>query len=571
MQQPANIVIGVNAPISWPTLLGMGVQHCFAMSSTLVLAALIANTATGSLDAASNLVQLSMIAAGVGTILQSLNRGGIGSGYLCPNLPGPAFFPASILAAQSGGLPLVFGMTLVSGLFQAAFSRVVHRARALLPPEVTGVIIAMVGLSLVSPGLGNLTGIGHGDMVQEPAEVLVGMVTLAIIFGFTVWGAGPLRLYSVLVGIVAGYALAFTFDVMPQSHIDRFAHVPLFSWPQPVLPWQLDFEWFLLAPFLIAGLASSIKAVGDLSTAQRINDESWVRPGMQSIKRGVLADALAVITAGLVGGMGQSTSSSNVGLSMATGVTSRKVGFSAGGIFLLCAFMPVLAQVFVLMPRPVTGAVLIFSACFMIVVGLQLVMSRLMDARKTFVVGASIIAGLSVDIVPGLYSNLPPALSSLATSSLSLATVVAVLLNVIFRIGISHQAELLLAHDRGLPQRLSRFMTLRGSEWGARRDVVARCINALVEFVESARPEIFADQQVSLQVRFDQFHLDAFIRYPGEPLHIPATRLQAQRRAEPASMQDWRDLSASIIRSLADQVTQTRQAGRNVLHLRFIH
>jgi len=110
-----------------------------------------------------------------------------------------------MLAAPTGGLSLVFGMTLLTGVFQAAFSRVLHRARALLPPEVTGVIVTMVGLSLVGPGVGNLSGV------------------------FTVWGKGPLRLYSVLVGILAGYVLAY-FSVVARAYSRASRQVYLFCW-----------------------------------------------------------------------------------------------------------------------------------------------------------------------------------------------------------------------------------------------------------------------------------------------------------------------------------------------------
>ena len=85
--------------------------------------------------------------------------------------------------------------------------------------------------------------------------------------------------------------------------------------------------------------------------------------------------------------MGQSTSSANVGLSIATGATSRRIGFACGGILIVLAFVPKLAVLFAIMPSPVIGALLFFAASFMIVAGVQILTSRMMDARKTFVVG----------------------------------------------------------------------------------------------------------------------------------------------------------------------------------------
>ncbi len=79
------------------------------------------------------MVSLSMIAGGIGTILQGFNNGPVGSGYLCPHLCGSSYFSASIIAAKSGGLQLVFGMTAMAGLFEALISRVINRLRAIFP------------------------------------------------------------------------------------------------------------------------------------------------------------------------------------------------------------------------------------------------------------------------------------------------------------------------------------------------------------------------------------------------------------------------------------------------------
>jgi len=567
--RPSNLIAAVNEPISPVMALGMGVQHCFAMSSSLVLAALIAYSISDSLDVAANLVRISMIAAGLGTILQSLKRGPIGSGYLCPNLPGPAFFPSSLLAAQTGGLSLVFGMTFLTGLFQALLSRFIHRLRALLPPEVTGVIVSMVGISLVGPGISSIAGIDSGETESSTVSTLVGISTLLVMFGLTVWGTRFMRLYSVLLGIAFGYALELGFQLGPADAFSAFGNSDLFSLPAIHVPTSMTFDAALILPFLIAGIASTVKAVGDLSTAQKINDDQWVGPEMGSIRRGVLADALAVISSALMGGIGQSTSSSNLGVSLATGVTSRWVGFSAGAIFILAAFVPVLAHVFVLMPTPVKGAVLVFAACFMIVTGLQLVMTRLMDARKIFVVGASIIAGLSVDVLPTLYADIDPTLGSLATSSLSLATVTAIGLNLVFRIGVKRRATLVFEASDDRAEAVVNFLQNRGGLWGARRDIIERATTALVEFVEADAMSEKSAEEIRIDAQFDQFRLDIYIRYRGTPIMLPETAPDLSEAV--SDLDQMHLLSGFIIRSAATRVETSSRGDRNSLHLLFEH
>ncbi|MEM7442326.1 MAG: solute carrier family 23 protein [Pseudomonadota bacterium] len=548
---------------------GMGLQHCFAMSSGLVLAAMLAYTVSDSVDVAAGIVRVSMIAAGIGTILQAIKRGPIGSGYLCPNLSGPAFLPASIMAAQTGGLSLVFGMTLISGVFQALLSRIIHRLRALLPPEVTGVIVTMVGISLVGPGVSNIAGIGPGDADTTPTELAVGLATLLLMFGLTVWGNRSMRLYSVLVGILVGYALAFATQVVPPEAVTEFTEAGLVTLPNFHLPTSLTFDLALLVPFLVAGVASTVKAVGDLSTAQKINDDEWVAPEMKSIRGGVLADALSVISAALLGGIGQSTSSSNLGVSLATGVTSRWIGFSAGAIFIVAAFLPFLAHVFVLMPTPVKGAVLVFVACFMIVTGLQLVMTRLMDARKIFVVGASIVAGLSVDLLPTLYADMDPTLGSLATSSLSLATITAISLNLIFRIGVKRRATLVLESDDDRADAIVRFMQDRGGLWGARRDIIERATSALLELAEALSLAEMNSGPIRVDAHFDQFRFDLFVHFEGDPMEFPTSA--PDLRAAAGDIDQMRQLSGFIVQNIATKIEVTQRGASNTVYLAFEH
>lgn len=569
MKKPRGILFGHDQGIPPSLAIGMGVQHCLAMSSTLVLAVILVDLAGETPQVALDLVRLSMVAAGIGTILQSIKRGPVGSGYLCPNLPGPAYLPASILAVKTGGLSLLFGMICVAGLFQAILSRFVHKLRAILPPEVTGVIVAMVGMSLVPVGVSNIVASSAAGRVGEIPEIGLGLCTLAVMIGFTVWGRGVFSLYSVLIGVCIGYAIQTTFDLGPDYPLLAMSGLSFVSLPTPHLPTNWTFDTALLIPFMIAGLASLVKAVGDLSTAQRINDDSWVAPDMKSIRGGVLADALSVVSAGLIGGMAPSTSSSNVGVSLATGVTSRWIGFSAGGLFILCAFFPIIATTFVVLADPVKGAVLIYAACFMIVTGLQLVMTRLLDARKIFVVGSAIAAGLSVDMLPEIYSNAPPALHAFTTSSFSFAVVVAVVLNLIFRIGISRRATLELVPCEGGLEKAVNFLHDRGAAWGARTDVIDRATTALSEFVDVAAPIDRDERNIRINARFDELRLDLYLLCGGDPIELPdkAPNLETVTDSE----QHLRRLSGFLIRSAASAVQSSQRGRLNLLHLRFDH
>lgn len=301
----------------------------FLIAIAFVFPILIVDAIGGTSYDARHLISMAMLISGIATILQGLNRGPVGSGYLCPLLNGPAFLSASILAGKAGGLPLIFGMTFIAGAFETVFSRVAVKMRAFFPAEVTGTIVTMVGIEVIPFAMKRFVGLDATHAVPDPTEAAAAMVTLAAMIGFTVWGKGKIRLYSVLIGMLIGYALAFFLGIFGSEAFNHFGDSPWFSWPAPG-SYGMSFSTALIIPFVVAALSSALKTMGDLTTCQKINDADWKRPDMKSISKGILACGSGNLLSGLAGALGQSPSSSNIGLSIATGATSRTIAYATG-------------------------------------------------------------------------------------------------------------------------------------------------------------------------------------------------------------------------------------------------
>ena len=110
-----------------------------------------------------------------------------------------------MIAMQAGGLAVLAGMTLVSGLVVVFLSRMLHRWRALFPPEVVGLIAFMVGASQVTLALSRFLGLNRSTDRLDLHYLLVASITLALMAGLTVWGRGRVRLFSSFVTLVAGF------------------------------------------------------------------------------------------------------------------------------------------------------------------------------------------------------------------------------------------------------------------------------------------------------------------------------------------------------------------------------
>ncbi|MFH1488286.1 MAG: solute carrier family 23 protein [Pseudomonadota bacterium] len=566
--KPSNMIYGVDEHPPLYELIILGLEHMSVMTLAFIFPVIIVQESGGTMAQAATMIQMSMIAGGLGTILQSLKKGPVGSGFLCPQVCGPSFLSASILAGKTAGLGAVFAGTFFGGFFEALFSRLVKHLRQFFPPEVTGTVVAMVGITVIPFAMPRFLGLTETDPTVKAHEILVAVATLAVICAATIWGKKKLRLYNIIIGMVTGYVLSWMLCIFTPEQTERLSSTGYFALPVPVLHgWSVS--WELVLPFVAASLCSSLKTIGDLVTCQKINDPGWKRMDLESISGGLLADAAGAMGGALLGGMGQSTSSSNVALSLATGATSRRIAWSVGLMLCGLAFFPKFATIFVIMPTPVIGATLVFAVSFMIVVGFQIITSRMLDARKMLVVGISIILGLSVDMVPGVYAGVPEWIRPIFSSSLSLATITVVILNIIFRIGLVAKKALVLKPGRDSGQSIYDFMDTCGREWGARPEVIARATGILTEFFEACAMARLSKSDIRMETAFDEFNLDLVITYDGRPLDFSAQKPSAEEiLADDASLAR---LSAYIISRTADRVSCEEKKGKTILRVHLDH
>ena len=419
-----------------PAALGLlAIQHIFLMSSTLVLPVVLVAEIGGTAATVGAVVSLTMIACGIGTILQGLRLPFLGSGFLCPNLAGPNFFAASISAAWLGGLPLMRGMTIAAGLIEILFARVIHRIAFLFPAEVTGLVVLMVAVSLIPVGTSKFLHIDYGGEPIDPVSLAVATVTLFIMVGLNVWGSARMRLYGVLIGMATGYVLSLATGLLTAADFAALDDAAWIGLPTFDGMFDIAFEWTLLPAFAIVAICGALKSFGNLVMCEKINDAEWKEPDMKRVGNGLVADGVCVTLSGLLGGMASDTSSSNVALSGASGASARIIGYAAGGLFIALGFSPKIGAVLTVMPAAVAGAIVVFVICFMVASGLSIIMATKPDVRRTFVIGIALCFGLSLDILPGLYAQVPSWSHPLFDSSLTLATVIAVVLTQLLRFG----------------------------------------------------------------------------------------------------------------------------------------
>lgn len=568
MRKPTGLDYGVDEapPLAVNAL--SGVQHVALMSIYLIYPALVARTAGSSAEVATAMVSLTLVALAIGTVLQTIRVGPFGSGYLCQPIPSVVYFVPSLAAVRHGGLGAVFGMTIAAGLLELALARGLRRLRALLPPEIAGLVVLLVGIATGIVGLRTALGTDAHAATGDSIDAALALGTLAVMVALNVWGRGPLRLFCVLIGMGVGYVAAWAMGRLGSSEVAVAAAMPLFALPDlGHLEWS--FDPLIALPFAVAAVAASLKVVGNVTTCQKANDADWVRADMRSISRGVLADGMGTVVAGALGAHGLNSSTAAVGLGSATGVTSRRVGHSVAAILLILAFVPKLGLLFYLMPRPIAGAALVFSSTFIIVNGLEIMTSRLLDARKTLVIGLALVFGLAVEAFPGVLAYLPASLRVALGTSLVLGTLVGLGLNGLFRVGLRRTASISVQGESVDSRALEEFMEERGAAWGARRDVIERAKFGLAQSVETIASSGVAGGSLQVEASFDEFNLDVRVSYAGPPLELPERRPSNEEIM--ASEEGERRLAGFMLRRFADRVAVSRKAERSTIHFHFDH
>ncbi|MFC4352211.1 uracil-xanthine permease family protein [Fodinicurvata halophila] len=555
-------------PLSHTTLLLSGLQHLAIIAPIgLVFPLLVLRAADAGAVLQEAMITASLLALGIGSIVLCLRRRALGSGFLCPAVFTAAYLPASLAAAQNGGLALVFGMTMFAGACEIAFSFLLRRLRAYLPVEIAGLAVVMIGLILGLIGFRLLLGLdSHGEFQAgdlEPGALEVGLFALALVVGLNVWGKGRLRIFSVLICVALAYPLAWglgqvdlsDFQAAQPQHLLALPHLPL------LLP---AFDWTLAIPFAAGALACALRATGDITTCQKIAEADWVRPEMGSIERGVRADGLGTLLAGALGTVGMNTFSSSIGLSQATGIIQRRVGFAIGGLFIALAFSPFVVMLTIGMPEPLTGAILIFSSAFILANGLSIIVARLLDARRILTIGIAIVFGISHDVFPPFYDHVPLWLKSITGSALVVALVTALALNALFRIGVRQSASLDRPLNKELLPALVDFCREKGALWGARRDVMERVISGLTEAVELALGRGVSDSPVRVHLHYDEFRILATVSFEDAPEQAP---VHSEEETEEAP--DTSELEFRLMRHFAEKVALSHQQGYTRLKLLF--
>jgi xanthine permease XanP len=406
------------------------------------------------------LIALSFLVIGIATALQASRQ--LGPGYLCVATFTAAYIAPAVAAAKIGGLPLASGMIVFAGCVEVALSYVFRRIRVMFPPEVAGVVVLLVGLTIGDIAVRMLIGLRHGPTPERAWAVL--LVTFGAITCLTIWGRGALTRFGVLIGLVIGYVAACALGLVTAADRAAILSAPLVALPS-LDHLGLAFDPALALPFAIAALAATTKAAALAGLARKAAGSSAEADMTSTMARGIRADGFGTMLAGVLGTIGVNPSPSAIAVTLNTGLASRRIAWAILALCVFVAILPPLAMAVALLPRSVMAGMLLFTGCLVLVNGMQMITEAPLDSRRSLVVGLGVFGAIVPFAGGELARAFPPALAPIMSSSFILGSSVALLANLALCIfpGCAETAVARLGRRKTTPRNATR-LAWRGAQ-----------------------------------------------------------------------------------------------------------
>ena len=409
----------------------LGLQHVLAMFASNVTPSIIVAGAAGLQFGRAEqvyLIQMAMLFAGIATLFQTIGFGPVGARL--PIMQGTSFAFVGVLAgiAATQGLGVALTSCIIGGLIHFALGSVIANIRYLFPPLVTGLVILAIGLYLVPVGIKYAAG-GAADF-QMAAESFgslmhwtVALTVIVVALGFKFMTKGILSNAAILLGLIAGYLVAFMFGMV------NFAAVGKASWVTGLqtLPYGFEFNLGAVIGVTIVSIVSAVETIGDTSATAKAGAGREATD--EEISGATYADGLGTAVAGVFGGLPNTSFSQNVGIVGMTGIMSRHVVTIAGAIMVICGLIPKIGAIIASMPLPVLGGGVIVMFGMVAAAGLNVLSEIKMSRRNMIIIALSLSIGLGFNLVPSAVQYLPGIWKTLATSAVAPTAFLAIVLN----------------------------------------------------------------------------------------------------------------------------------------------
>lgn len=412
-------------------------QHLLAIFVAIITPPLIiAGALKLDVEKTSFLVSMSLFVSGISTFIQCRRFGPLGAKLLCIQGTSFSFIGPIITTGLSGGLPLIFGVCMAAAPVEMIISRTFKYLRTIITPLVSGIVVLLIGLSLIKVGIvacgGGYAAMDNGTFGSWENLSIAGLVLFSVLF-FNRCKNKYLRMSSIVLGICLGYGMALFLGKVDMSSLSADTLMG-FNIPLP-FKYGLDFN---ISSFIAIGLVyliTAIEATGDVTANSMISGLPIEGEGyVKRVSGGVLADGFNSFLAGVFNSFPNSIFAQNNGIIQLTGVASRYVGYYIAAMLVLLGLFPVVGTVFSLMPDSVLGGATLLMFGTVAAAGVRIVSSQNIGRKETLVLAVSLSLGLGVELMPDILVNAPQAIKGIFSSGITTGGLTAIIANAVIRV-----------------------------------------------------------------------------------------------------------------------------------------
>ena len=389
-----------------------GVQHLLALTGIWVFPSIIGTSLRLSAQEVAWMIQACFLLTGVVTILQSSRV------LRLPIVQGPtaAFMVAIISSGAAFGLGTAFGSMAVAGLIFMAltiplkrFGLFGHVSAFVSSPIVLGTLFVIIGAQLASIGAGGWFGTA-GTPAYGSLALVVTVATAVIVLACLLVGRGIVKRGAIFWGIVGGRVVALAVGAWTPPDVSAAS---LVGAPH-LLPWGFGVEGSVVVLMLVAFLQAGTESMGMYTMIA-----SWggQRIDTQRVNRGLFSEFGGTVVGALFGGIGTTSYPENAGIVRVSGIGSRFVTLTAGGIAVALAFLPPVSLFLAGISGPVLSAASTILFGIIAVSGIQMLARVTWDDLNLAVGATAFIVALGTQFIPAdISASLTPSIASIVTS-----------------------------------------------------------------------------------------------------------------------------------------------------------
>ena len=388
-----NVRYEPNEKPPFPIALGAGVQAAVLIVAPVVLTVVIVARIADQPDSYITWgVFAALLVSGITTTLQAVRVGRVGSGHVLIMGTSGAFIAVCVAALTEAGPSTMASLIVVSSLLQFLLAARLSLLRRIFTPTVSGTVIMLIAATVMPVIFDTLTAVPEG--VSEAAAPLSAGVTILVVAGLVLRGPPAWRLWSPIIGIVAGTIASAPFGLYDVDQVldASWVGAPVGSWPGIDVTPGSEF-WALLPAFAVVTLVGAIETVGDGVAIQRVSQRRPRATDFRVVQGALNADGMGNLLSGLGGTLPNTTYSSSIALAEVTGISARRVGVIIGVIFVVAAFFPKFTALLIAIPAPVAAAYITVLIALLFVQGMKIVIQDGVDHRKAVVAGVSFWLG----------------------------------------------------------------------------------------------------------------------------------------------------------------------------------